>query len=150
MPGMIFRRMNVLAILSTCTYLTLAFWDLNMLGSSLSIGFFLRQLLMTRVSSTLNIHEWIRRSPFVGWFFDTLDDTWTLGDPWGSWLTETENGFMEPKWPMRFVSVIGHPGPHHLRIWPGENCHIFGELVYCCFPKKKLTYPRFVRWRSFS
>ena len=24
-------------------------------------------------------------------------------------ITETENGSMEPKWPMRFDSVIGHP-----------------------------------------
>ena len=31
-------------------------------------------------------------------------------NPMGSWLTETENGFMEPKFPLRFVSVDeGHP-----------------------------------------
>ena len=30
-------------------------------------------------------------------------------------LTETENGFMEPKYDLRFGEVIGHPN-HHLRI----------------------------------
>ena len=29
--------------------------------------------------------------------------------PWGSWLTETENGFMEAINTIRFVSVIVHP-----------------------------------------
>ena len=30
-------------------------------------------------------------------------------------LTETENGSMKPKY--YGEDVIGHPGPHHLRIW---------------------------------
>ena len=34
--------------------------------------------------------------------------------PYGSWLTETENGFMEPKYSAE--DVIGHPN-HQLKIW---------------------------------
>ena len=36
-----------------------------------------------------------------------------LNMPQGSWLTETENGFLEPKYDLRFISVMKGTRNHH-------------------------------------
>ena len=61
--------------------------------------------------------------PFWSWRKIKNDNVSPIGserivsvNPQGSWLTEPENGFMQPKWPMRFGKGNCTPFAHHLRI----------------------------------
>ena len=84
---------------------------------------FLEQNCVLRVMG--NINHWT----FLNQMYQQYIQPLTIG------ITETENGFLEPKGPMRFVSVIGSTLEAHLlricRLMPRATGHQQKSLQFC-------------------